>query len=108
MKGNIDLRTFEIVNPKIPESDNALALASVKTLRNQWDALEPAFKKSNGNVFPITNQIVTASSHDQSSVLQNAFDNTLTTERVTETPQMRSWIKIELPTAKQIWTVSLH
>ena len=85
MGSNIDLNGREIVNPRIPESDNALA--AMKTVRDNYGSLEPAFTKETTNMFPVTGQIFSASSLFTSwgsrADPSNAFEIDLTTQWLT-------------------------
>ena len=110
MKANLDLDDYEIINPKVPESNNALA--SMITVRNHWNALNSVFDKTNINIFPVTGQICTASSQylpwGSRSNPDNVFDNKLTSEWITGTAGKRSWVKVQLPNTIQICKVSFH
>ena len=109
MKGSLDIDGHEVINVKVPESDNALA--SMKTVKGHWNALNPIFDKTNFNM-SLTGHKCTASSQylpwGTRSDPDNAFDNNTTTEWITGTSGKRSWIKIELQNHVQIWKVSFH
>ena len=109
VNSGFDLNGQEIVNPKIPESDNALA--SMKTVTLNREALEPLFDKSDTNIFPVVGQRASCSSYyvpwGSRAEPKNAFDGSTESQWVVGKGGQRSWIKIELPSAKQIWKISL-
>ena len=110
MGGDIDLKGNEIINPKVPQSDNALAL--VKTVKDNREVFEPLFHKDTSNIFPVAGQIASSSSYylpwGNSAKPDNAFDDNPKTQWVTGTGGRRSWIKVELPNPIQIWKVEFH
>ena len=109
VNSGFDLNGQEIVNPKIPESDNALA--SMKTVTLNREALEPLFDKSDTNIFPVVGQRASCSSYyvpwGSRAEPKNAFDGSTESQWVVGKGGQRSWIKIELPSPKQIWKISL-
>ena len=111
MFGDIDLRDrYEILNPKIPQSDNSLA--RFKEVRHNYSLIDEIYVKHTTNMFPVPNQVVTASSHwlpwGSKSAPEHVFDNNFKTQWVTGTGGQRSWVQVELPSKVQIWKVRFH
>ena len=77
MSGDIDLKGNEIINPKVPQSDNTLAL--VKTVKDKREVFEALFHKDTTNIFPVAGQIASSSSYytqwGNSAKPDNAFDD---------------------------------
>ena len=96
---------------------NAIGLSEIEifeaTSVNDGDMREyldhivrPMFTKNNTNILPILGQTASASSQyvpwGSGADMINAYDNNANTQWLVGTGGKRSWIKVELPSEKQI------
>ena len=107
--GNIDLRdNNEVINSKVPESDNGLA--RFKTVDNLYWSLANVYEKGSDRIYD-SNQIVTASSFEPGwGVPSNAFDLSPTSQWIVSNQgkNQPGWIKIEYPDQYSIYKIKLY